>query len=720
MNFNGIFNDSQPHRNLLAAAGTYLAQGMAVIPVRQNKVAAVPWKAFQSQLPTPENLPEWFASGAYPALGIICGSLSRLIVLDFDTAAAFDRFLEQHPDLTHTLTVKTWRGWHLWYRASQVGHLMRSRQGNGVDLLAEGKYAIAPPSTINGHRYEVVADQPIHELTPGDIRRLEAFVVGDTPRLQPITETRPISTAELQGLYRAQAQVGSRNNSLFHAALESRDAGWSVEQAVMALADLHVQHGRVGENPLNRQREALATIQSAFSRPPRLQTAAAPGLPNLVRESLHGLKLTCAVRLLEALYQRGYCAGQLVHPETLWHDLGRLIGRHSIYKALKATLPDGTRLFEYEDTYENPSLSTLTPEASAIDLSQETNTKCCVSGRKNRQKVKKGRPTRCYRLPSIAELCRKLGLPASRTSDVLPSEALHSAKSTRQVTHLTLFKRRPGQYGRDLLAKRLGVGVRTIDSYNKALKQANPDFHKRHRFIETPLFWNNLGLIPPEDMGIRGVFLMDDEAKKYPAKPAIAHKLLRAGRRVSLLRQTWNEYWIGSRFSPPSLPGETLRQPQATATLSSAATMPRLAARTPVFGDLPQSAALPSPQAQMPFQAPVSVSKPDNAPAHNPRRKFPDEHLEGVTETIQRRINALSANTKHHLSRRTVRGLLVVYGEKAVKRAVFRIEERHNVENAAGFLIVMLRSNANRPMLRQLLGQLTLNGRKRTLTSFTH
>jgi hypothetical protein len=65
------------------------------------------------------------------------------------------------------------------------------------------------------------------------------------------------------------AHDGSRNSELFAAACQMRDAGYSQSDAERELIPRHVADGNGTENPAAREKEAKATIASAYSRPPR-------------------------------------------------------------------------------------------------------------------------------------------------------------------------------------------------------------------------------------------------------------------------------------------------------------------------------------------------------------------------------------------------------------------------------------------------------------------
>ncbi|NJL57765.1 hypothetical protein HC928_23510 [bacterium] len=65
------------------------------------------------------------------------------------------------------------------------------------------------------------------------------------------------------------ATNGNRNHELFAAACQLRDAGYSQSDAERELVSRYVADGNGSENPTVREKEARATVTSAFSQPPR-------------------------------------------------------------------------------------------------------------------------------------------------------------------------------------------------------------------------------------------------------------------------------------------------------------------------------------------------------------------------------------------------------------------------------------------------------------------
>ena len=170
--------------SLYQAAEGYLAQDYSVIPVC-GKVAAVRWTVYQRHRATQTELLDWFIQQRHPGLATVTGSISGLIVLDFDDPNRCEQFITCCPDLTATRTIQTRRGWHLWFHIPNHWRIS-SRKALGVDLKAEGGYVIAPPTRVGNHTYRVSPDQQPHLLSEHDLARIQAFLEALNPVIDPI------------------------------------------------------------------------------------------------------------------------------------------------------------------------------------------------------------------------------------------------------------------------------------------------------------------------------------------------------------------------------------------------------------------------------------------------------------------------------------------------------------------------------------------------------
>jgi hypothetical protein len=124
--------------------------------------------------------------------------------------------------LPETLSVRTGRGWQMYFRAEQLCNSAR-KLGRQLDTRGAGGYVIAPPSLhITGHRYRWLnPDAPIADLPPWLYRLLER------PRPAPRTESsvpeKPSDRYVRAALEREAREVsatgeGARNHRLNAAA----------------------------------------------------------------------------------------------------------------------------------------------------------------------------------------------------------------------------------------------------------------------------------------------------------------------------------------------------------------------------------------------------------------------------------------------------------------------------------------------------------------------
>lgn len=124
--------------------------GFSVFPLRpRSKEAAIPWKQFQTQKASEEQLDKWAETMEYN-WAVVCGSISDLVVFDCDNDDAV-AWAKDH--LPHTpMVVKTGKGWHLYYRfphgrEAWLNRLNPRKQlGIEADVQRDGKYVVAPGS----------------------------------------------------------------------------------------------------------------------------------------------------------------------------------------------------------------------------------------------------------------------------------------------------------------------------------------------------------------------------------------------------------------------------------------------------------------------------------------------------------------------------------------------------------------------------------------------
>src|SRR6266511_2754717 len=140
----------------LQEALTYRHQGFSVIPLwpRQKKPALGEGKIarYREQVASERTLRHWFG-GEARNIGIITGRVSHIIVLDVDGDEG--RHSLKGLAMPPTPVVLTARGHHAYFRhpGGYIGSAIKAMPG--VDILAEKRYVVAPPS--------IHPDGPIYE-----------------------------------------------------------------------------------------------------------------------------------------------------------------------------------------------------------------------------------------------------------------------------------------------------------------------------------------------------------------------------------------------------------------------------------------------------------------------------------------------------------------------------------------------------------------------------
>ncbi len=676
---------SNDFQTLLTFAEAYSALGYSVIPLlgdldpSRPKVPAVPWSGFQQCRASHDDHRQWFTEAGFGGLGIITGHISQLVVLDFDSQEVFTDFKTRYPDLLETHTVRSAGRQlpHLYFKLPTSLHIS-SIKGQGADLLSDGCYVVAPPTSINGQCYKITRGGMPKILTERDVRRLQSFLASlkSYSKLPSHTEQKPIpmlpdvqilsikpTERDLERLYRYHCQRGGRNEALFRTSLYARDTGWSESETQSCLVHLHTQQpthtNHITEKPARREIEAQKTIRSAFSRParptkpaPRLGTAQ---LSNSVREALIQCGMTYFVRTYDGLLHTGVRPGQSISAQQAVASLKGLVGRDSVLNALRAKQGN------------QPLFSPVSPHyAVASDNPQQLSKTAYLIESKNQEKPIGGRPATYYQMPSNADLCRLLRVPMT-TSDHLQPDDIASARKTRMGLHRELIKRRPGQYPRRWLARRLGITKRTLDAYNRQIP-----IHRRIMYLETRITWKTIEQLP-FDEPLSGAFLESDYGKKYPALRTIAARLLAEGKGICLKQQTASFYWYGDE--EPTLKRIHLQQ----AVVIQQERIQAFIAHQP----LDQRPRLVSP----PIKPVTHTKKPVSS--QNFHKPLKDNIREAQAQTLYHHLNQISTK---QLSLANARRLVARYDSQALAVALDRLKTFKTLTNPVGLLVTLLRA----------------------------
>lgn len=428
--------------------------GYSAIPVHGNnsptepKRPAVSWRKYQRQIATDAEIERSFHDKA-TALGIVCGRVSKLLVIDFDDALRYQRFCRHLPQYANTYTVKTKRGFHLYYRTTQK---VPSHQFDGGDIKGERSYVVAPPSKIGSHVYRCVRDVAEHELEKADVDQLlNYFHVNAASQGGAGRWISDKKSGDLKKLYRRLAPRIGRNNALYRVASIAKESKKSITDVENRLLSLHCETpsrpGHKYETWAERWQEGKRTIASAF-RNGRAREDGGFGVPNSVRERLLSAQgSTVVARFLDIMILAG------------WE-------KESFF-----TLKDATKLGQEFGLNRKSVLQALTGDYSTFDgkhiIGRRYVEYLDIGGLKSR---KRGRPVElAFQAPSVARLLGVMNVRRS-PSDRIGIEDVKTAKAYRMAVHREYIQRMSPRSSLRVLAGRLGMNERTIRRYNQALE----------------------------------------------------------------------------------------------------------------------------------------------------------------------------------------------------------------------------------------------------------
>jgi hypothetical protein len=680
----------------------------SVIPVfadakpDQAKVACVDWKAYQMRIASEAEIEDWFSKKGYLGVAIVTGRISNIVVLDFDNPDLAQLFARRFPELLDTRIVLTaGRDLPHYYFRLPFGMSLPSRRLAGVDLQAEGRYVLAPPTSIGGKRYRVHKGTAPITLTRSQIEQIQKFLddialvqaMSPTVNPQPIAQNFRVALSPEQAitLYHHHTSTLGRNEALFRVALQLRDSGYGEHDTMRILMDIHAKNQRHDqrESLETRYREARATIHSAYSRPPRKPTQVTDeGLPTSVREKLLQLKLTCVARVLDGLLLHGVPTGTLLTEREICDLLANEVGRYTILNAINAETPEKVAFFVCFLPLPRPH----TPTDVAFSTTPLQDKKCLLLGASKPDK-NRGRPAKQFRVPTIAELCKLLNVRYT-TSDSIKPEQLKSVADYRQTLLSELIKRQPGQYAVSWLGERLNVTRRTAQRYIR---------HSRDNGVNVRPMYETIVLgvdtLHHTERQQRGQFIEDLAGKRYPCKKDIAQRLLAQGRCPLLLKQTYSGYWHSDgKPLPLEIAHDALESLQnARQAVSDEAYASWYAKDEETLQEAQKRLA----NVAITHALPLTPQMPEN-PAKKSKRYYrnalENTLFEGLANRLYDQIatNNKTAQTQHNspsslLSLATARRLVEQYGAKMIHRVMGVISQRQNILNHAGFVVDWLR-----------------------------
>lgn len=180
----------------------YHAMGWSLLPVKPDKLPAIPWKKFQTERASEEQVHQWIKQGF--GLAVATGKLSGITVID-DDRPKYDLppFKVESP-----LVAKTKNGGMHHYFKYTAGDSNSANHELKVDMRGQGGYVLLPPF----HGYEWIKP-------PTKATKLEQIPFDVSMDLAQMSKTRlstnqgRLDLAELAGV-----SEGGRNDSLLQIA----------------------------------------------------------------------------------------------------------------------------------------------------------------------------------------------------------------------------------------------------------------------------------------------------------------------------------------------------------------------------------------------------------------------------------------------------------------------------------------------------------------------
>ena len=209
----------------LDAALTYASWGWRVLPVIANDKRPATAHGVHDATCDAEQIRKWWSANSEFNIGIAAGEVSGIVVFDIDPRNggddSWEKFISEHgvtPDGAYQLTAGG--GQH--YIANWQDGIKSCELRPGVDLLANGRYFLASPSSINGKTYEWEASSdPFEGVAP--------FTIPE-PWRAAMAVRKVITNAAESGLI-----TGNRNAGLTAIAGSMRHYGLSEHEIHAAL-----------------------------------------------------------------------------------------------------------------------------------------------------------------------------------------------------------------------------------------------------------------------------------------------------------------------------------------------------------------------------------------------------------------------------------------------------------------------------------------------------
>ena len=204
--------------------------------IRDYKSPTVPWEPFQTERADTSQIELWFGHPDSSQLrspiniGVVCGKVSNIIVVDTDSKEAEEWVSKNIPETP--MKVKTSKGYHRYYRYPSEGEAISNRVlmgGIAIDIRGDGGYVVAPPSVHqSGHVYTWMSEcvdmcgVPVYD--PMWFATFQTIIDKDQPSWKDVSDTSNTFEGEhtlkraKKYLSKMKVSEGGRDNMAFQVA----------------------------------------------------------------------------------------------------------------------------------------------------------------------------------------------------------------------------------------------------------------------------------------------------------------------------------------------------------------------------------------------------------------------------------------------------------------------------------------------------------------------
>jgi putative DNA primase/helicase len=177
---------------MLAEALRYYKAGFAIIPLKPRaKTPLIKWARFQKRKPTEKEVTQWWTRWPQANIGLVAGTINRIIVFDQDGPDA-EKMIKEKGGFPPGPQSATAKGRHYIFR--HPGYSIRNdvNKNLSIDIRSDGGYVVAPPSVHpNGSIYEWVPSLSIFEVEIPVMREWQINYLKENCIIESAGEQKP-------------------------------------------------------------------------------------------------------------------------------------------------------------------------------------------------------------------------------------------------------------------------------------------------------------------------------------------------------------------------------------------------------------------------------------------------------------------------------------------------------------------------------------------------